>query len=234
LPASPPVTNSRSRATSGFRSGWNREGRRRAGEDVMRIVRSFPLVAVISAALLACGGTSSVDEPAAAASEARVKPSPWTFTKIPSAWAAHTVASPALGLDAMAFEMTASGAKGDVVTSMAFMITGTVQAGDLASFQLFYFPGGLDKAGSLVGSNDGSTFAPGPTTSIVPIDLTAPITVGQKFKGDFVLRVDVIGTGSFFFSPQLQTVTVDVAGVPTFLVGATCALPLPGDTFNVN
>lgn len=201
----------------------------------MRINGSLPFVVAISAAVLACGGTSSVDDPVAAmASGAKVKASPFTFTKIPATWAAHAVASPVQGLDAMTFEMTASAAKGDILMAMAFMISGTLQAGDVANYQLLYFPDGLKKPGVVVGSNDGSTWAPGPTTSIVSIDLTAPITMGQNFKGDFILRLDVNGAGSFFFSPQLQTAAVDVGGVLTLLTGATCDLPLPGDTFYVN
>jgi hypothetical protein len=200
----------------------------------MTITRSFPfVVAACAAAVLACGGTSS-DDPAAFMSAARARLTPWTFTKIPTTPATQNVAAPVQGLDALVFEMTGSAVKGDVVKAMAFMITGTLQAGSLTSFQLVYFPAGLKKPGVVVGTNDGSSWAPGPTTSIVSIDLTSPITTGPNFKADFILRVDVNGAGSFFFTPELRTATVDVGGVPTLLTGATCDLPLPGDTFYVN
>lgn len=182
---------------------------------------------------LACGQSPSADAVVASAS-VKVPPSPWTFTKSPAAFANYSIVAPSAAFSALSFQMASRGSKDSAVTQMAFMITGTVQVGDLANFQVVYFPDGTRKPGVVVGTNDGSSWTPGATTSIVAIDLATPIVLSQNFKGDFALQVDVNGTAKFFFSPQLSTVTIDVAGVPQLLVGGTCDLPLPGDQFNVN
>jgi hypothetical protein len=198
----------------------------------MNAPRSTLAVVAGSLLALACGQSPSVD---AGATSANVKATaPWTFTKTPAGFANHSIAAPAPALAALAFHMESRGSKDSAVTQMAFMITGTVQVGDLANFQLVYFPDGTRKPGVVVGSNDGSTWAPGATSSIVPVDLVTPLALSQNFKGDFALQVDVNGLSKFFFSPELSTVTIDAAGVPQLLVGGTCDLPLPGDQFNVN
>ncbi|MGE5048880.1 MAG: hypothetical protein ACM3PC_09945 [Deltaproteobacteria bacterium] len=199
----------------------------------METLRSILAVFAGSVLAVACGASPSADAVAASAN-VKVPASPWTFTKTPAAFANYSIAAPAPAFAVLNFEMTSRGSKDFAVTQMAFMITGTVQVGDLANFQLVYFADGLKKPGVVVGTNDGSTWTPGATTSIVPIDLATPIVLNQNFKGDFALNVDVNGTAKFFFSPQLSTVTIDVAGVPQLLVGGTCDLPLPGDQFNVN
>ncbi len=158
----------------------------------------------------------------------------WTFTKSPGPWDRHGVAAPASDLDAMVFNLTVAGVAPTRVTRMAFMVTGTLQTAELANFELVFYPAGLASPGVVVGSNTGSGWAVGPTTSTVSIDLTAPIAVqGDIFTGVFALRVDVNGARSFFFQPQLQTVTIENDGVERYLVD-TEDLPLPGDSFYVN
>lgn len=198
----------------------------------MKAHRSTLAVLASSFLAFACGRSPSLDVVATSANAKAT--SPWTFTKTPAGFANYSIAAPSPAFSALAFHMESRGTKDSAVTQMAFMITGTVQVGDLANFQLVYFPDGTRKPGVVVGTNDGSTWAPGATSSVVPVDLVTPLVLSQNFKGDFALLVDVNGLAKFFFSPELSTVTIDVAGVPQLLVGGTCDLPLPGDQFNVN
>jgi hypothetical protein len=192
------------------------------------------LAVAASVAALACGGTVSDELGASAVSQLKVKPLPWTFTNVPSALAAQPVTAPVQGFEAMLIGVEANPEKFTAITQMAFMVTGTLQVGDLAYFQLVYFPDGLKKPGVVVGSSTGATWAPDPAANVVSIDLTAPLAVKKSLKAEFALRVDVNGALPFSFTPQLQTVTIDVVGVPQTLGSDVSNLPVAGDTFNVN
>jgi hypothetical protein len=162
----------------------------------------------------------------------------WSFTKSPAPWTSHSVGSSALGLDAMVFNVSATGIGLARVTRMAFMVTGTLHTAEVGNYQLVYYPNGLSGSGLVVGSSSGSSWAPGITTSIVSIALAAPLALNVDSttgisSGVFALRVDVSGARSFFFQPQLQTVMVENGGVEQ-LVAATGDLPVPGDSFYVN
>lgn len=189
------------------------------------------IVGVAAAVLvgIGCGGPPSDTSDLEAGARAPL----WTFTKIPNAYQARYVTAPAAGVDALPFEVQASGARDTAITRMAFMITGTLPIGSLSSFEVVYYPGGLAKPGTVLGTSSGASWAPGALSSIVEVVLATPITVGQNFRGQFALKVDVGGTPPYFFDPQLQTVTIRAGGVEKYLVGSTCDLPLPGDTFYV-
>jgi hypothetical protein len=162
----------------------------------------------------------------------------WNFTKSPAPWASHAVGSSALGVDAMVVNVSATGIGLARVTRMAFMVTGTLHTAEVGNYQLVYYPNGLSGSGLVVGSSSGSSWAPGITTSIVSIALASPLalsfdsTTGIS-SGVFMLRADVSAARSFFFQPQLQTVTVENAGVER-PVTTTGDLPLLGDSFYVN
>lgn len=193
-------------------------------EDKMKTPN--PLLAAVAASIvsLASGRALAADA--------------WNFTKNPTPWASHSVGSSALGLDAMVFGVTATGIGTARVTRMAFMVTGTLHAAEVANYRLVYYPNGLTGSAVVLGSNSGSGWAPGATSSIVSIDLAAPLALQTDSTtgistGVFALRVDVNGARSFFFQPQLQTVTVENGGVMQYVV-ATGDLPLTGDSFYVN
>jgi hypothetical protein len=185
----------------------------------MRIPSSLLAVVAASIAALAPGQARALNS--------------WTFTNF-AATAPRTVASSVSGLEVMVFDVTATGVGLTRVTRMAFAVQGTVKPGELANFQLVYYPSGLAGPANVVGSNAGSAWAPaGRTASIVSIDLTSPIVVQGDFGGVFALRVDVNGAPSSLFKPRLQTVTVDSGGVEQNLAD-TEDLPLPGDGFGLN
>lgn len=192
----------------------------------MKSLRSIPSIFAGSILALASTGTSSAPNDKTT--------SPWTFTKIAPAVVTSGVASPSPAFRALTFHVESSGTGATSVTRMSFMITGTLQAGDLSNFELVYFPGGLQGSAVVLGTNKGSAWAPGAATSVVPIQLATPLALSDKFKGDFALRADLNGRGSFTFSPQLQSVALEVGGTPQLLVQGTCDLPLPGDVFKVN
>ena len=168
---------------------------------------------------------------AAAVTPGEALAAPWTFAKT-SPVTRYDLAPTARGLDAMPFNVTATGVGSTRVTRMAFMVTGTARTWEVANFQLVYYPDGLSSPGVVVGSTSGSEWKPGPATSIVSIPLATPVTLQGDFAGAFALRVDVNGAHPFFFQPQLQTVTIDDGAEHDLL--QTEDLPLPGDTFYVN
>lgn len=161
----------------------------------------------------------------------------WAFTKSPAPWAPHAVGSAATGLEAMVFDVAATGIASSRVTRMAFLVTGTAHTAEVVNFQLVYYPGGPGSSGVVVGSNSGSGWAPGPATAVVSIALASPLALPTDLSGFstgvFALRVDVNGGRTFFFQPQLQTVTVESGGAERYVV-ATGDLPLSGDSFYVN
>jgi hypothetical protein len=191
-------------------------------EDAMRTQTTL-LAAVASITLLASGDAFAQATPAVA--------TPWTFTTTtqPSTFSV----APAPAIDAMVFNVSATGVGPTRVTRMTFVVKGTVHTSEVANFQLVYYPAGLGSPGVVVGSNAGVGFAPPGKTSIVHIDLATPIDFQGNFTGDFSLKMDVNGARSYFFTPRLQTVTIESAGVARF-VSETGDLPLQGDMIYVN
>lgn len=201
--------------------------------------------AVVCAALAASFVTSGCEQPppvaprVSAAVEAKVPmPTSFTFTKVPATYATHAVTSPATNLETIVFSMVADRAEGIVVKQFGFMISGSLQAGDVGNYQLVYYPKGLSKPGVVVGTNDGSTWvAPGSSpSSFIYIDLASPITIpkGKSFTAYFALLADVTGAGTFFFDPRVQTCLVNAGGADQDVAWFGGDLPLQGDVFNVN
>jgi hypothetical protein len=139
----------------------------------------------------------------------------------------------ASGLDAMVFNVSASGLGLSRVTRMSFLVSGTGLNGEVANFQLMFFPSGITGGAVVVGQTQGSAWGPGKTTSFVDIDLVAPFDVQGAFSGVFALRVDVNGFRTFQFQPELRSVTV-VSDGGTQLVTDTGDLPMKGDVLAVN
>ena len=159
----------------------------------------------------------------------------FTFTKLPALVADQAIASPRLGLETIFFQLDASRADGLTIKQIGFMISGSLQAGDVGNYQLVYYPQGLSKPGVVMGTNDGSTWvAPGGRT-LLYIDLASPITITKKkFTAVFSLRADVTGTATFFFDPRIQTCLINDGAVDKDVAWFGGDLPLQGDTYFVN
>lgn len=159
----------------------------------------------------------------------------FTFTKLPALVAVQTMTSPKSGFETIVFQVDASRADGLTIKQMGFMISGSLQAGDVGNYQLVYYPQGLGKPGVVMGTNDGSTWvAPGGTT-LLYIDLASPITITKKkFTAIFSLRADVTGTGTFFFDPRVQTCLINDGTADKDVAWFGGDLPLQGDRYNVN
>ena len=205
------------------------------------MTRATAVFAALAASLVAtaCDNAATpapLTAPAAAA--AKVQQTSFTFSKTPPTYATQTVASPATGLETIRFSMVASGAAGIVVKQFGFMISGSLQAGDVGHYQLIYYPDGPKKPGVVMGTNEGTNWvAPGGSpSSFINIDLATPITIpkGKEFTAYFALQADVTGTGTFFFYPSVQTCLVNEAGVDKDVTWLGGDLPLRGDVFNVN
>jgi hypothetical protein len=179
----------------------------------------FPVILVCFAALAPVRALSAI--PAGTAST-------WAFAKSGAPWAAHAVTFAQPALDTLIFDVSASGAAGTRITGMTFQVSGTVKSPEVANFQLVYYPGPGRGGGVVVGTGSAPI---GVTSSVLTIDLAAPIALQADFTGTFALRLDVNGARAFFFQPQLQTVTVDEGGV---LRNVLADLPMLGDSFYVN
>jgi hypothetical protein len=188
----------------------------------------------------ACDSVPAPDAPRAptAVSSRVVQPTSFTFTKVPAGYATHAIASPVAALETIVFQLTATQAAGITVKQFGFMISGSLQAGDVRNYQLVYYPDGLAKPGVVLGTNSGATWvAPGGSpSSFIYIGLATPITVpkGKTFTAYFALRADVTGTGAFFFYPRVQTCTVDAGTGDKDVAWFGGDLPLQGDQFTVN
>ena len=157
---------------------------------------------------------------------------PWTFT-MQSPRTSH-LAAPAPGVQAMIFNVSALGVGSGSLTSMEFVVSGTVKSAELANYKLVYYPNGTSSPGVVVATNAGATFSPGGAASNIVLKLASPISYVGNFAGDFALIVDVNATTrSYHFVPRLQEVIVAAAG-QTGAVRATEDLPLNGDFFYVN
>ena len=207
----------------------------------MRTVSSTLVVAAIAAACLACerstptapGATDAITAGLTGASGAAAKaPTLFTFTKVPTAVSNVSIAA---GPDVQiyAFHLDTDRTKGIALTSLAFMISGSLQAGSLSNFRLVFYPNGFGKPGTVVAVNDGAGWTPGPLPSnFLTLTMTG-FSLPQNFRGDFGVLADVTGS-SFFFWEQMQTATITVNGVEQPLENpTTCDLPLLGDTFHV-
>lgn len=194
----------------------------------------------LSLTSIGCEQASAPEAPRAstAIDAKQLRPTSFTFTKVPPTQAIQAITSPVAGLETIVFSMVATEAQGMVVKQFGFMISGSLQTGDVGNYQLIYYPDGLAKPGVVVGTNDGSTWvAPGGSpSSFIYFDLASPITIPKKksFTALFALRADVNGTGTFFFYPSVQTCLVNANGVDQDVTWFGGDLPLRGDQFNVN
>jgi hypothetical protein len=152
---------------------------------------------------------------------------PWTFTKV----AAQPVSTATQGAQTLVFQV--SSAPGATITRMGFQLTGKLPVGSVTSFELVAYPSGLGAPGIIVGTNDGSTWAPNAAKAVFEIPLTAPFALGAS-GATFVLRANVKGGSSYFFNTDLRAVAISEAGVERFLLAETQDLPLSGDIFSVN
>jgi len=103
----------------------------------------------------------------------------------------------------------------------------------VTNFGLVAYPAGLGAPGVIVGTNDGSTWAPTAAKAVFEIPLTAPYALGTSAV-TFVLRANVKGGSSYFFNTDLRAVGISEAGVERFLLSETQDLPLGGNIFSVN
>ena len=203
------------------------------------MTRGITAAIALATSILALGCESSVGPVSPTQASALNARTPaltsFTFTKLPAIVADQAITSPVLGLETIVFEMDASRADGLTIKQLGFMISGSLQAGDVGNYQLVYYPQGLDKPGVIMGTNDGSTWvAPGGTT-LLYIDLASPITITKrKFTAVFSLRADVTGTGTFFFDPRIQTLLINDGTVDKDVAWFGGDLPLQGDVYRVN
>jgi hypothetical protein len=207
----------------------------------VRTVSSILIVAAIAAVTIGCQKASptapgSADATAAGfagAAATAAKATLFTFTKVPAPVSNVSIAAGA-DVQIYAFHLDTDRTRDIELTSLSFMISGSLQAGSLSNFRLVFYPNGFDKAGTVVATNDGSAWTPGPFPSnFMTLRLTG-FVLPQNFRGDFGVLADVSGS-SYFFWEQMQTATITVNGVEQPLVNpTTCDLPLLGDTFHVN
>ena len=155
----------------------------------------------------------------------------WTFTT--AAWTPRVTAAPATVGDSIAFDVNAVPLAPAQVTQMSFQIMGSLQPGDVSSFELVYYPNGLANPGVVVATNSGASFAHGAKSDILSFDLTAPISVAGAYTGSFALRANVNGARKYSFQPRLQTVVINDGAGPRFVVESE-TLPMNGDTYFVN
>ena len=187
-----------------------------------------------------CERTSPPEAPSGpAAVDAKVvRMTSFTFTKVPATVATHAITSPLTSLETIVFSMVATQAQGMVVKQFGFMISGSLQAGDVGGYELLYYPAGLSKPAVVIGTNDGSTWvAPGGSpSSFIYFTLASPITIpkGKSFTAYFALRANVVGAGTFFFYPRVQTCLVNAGAADLDVAWFGGDLPLEGDQFNVN
>ncbi len=207
----------------------------------MRIAGSLCLAAALVAMSSACQKSSPTAPGAAAqgivtvadgSTTAATKPTLFTFTKIPAQRSELTIAA-GPDVQMFAFDLTTDKTKSIELSSLSFMISGSLQAGSLSNFRLVYYPGGLAKPGVVVATNDGAGWTPGPSPENFLTLRLSSFVLSQNFKGQFAVLADVTGSSYFFWS-QLQTATISVNGIEEPLLNPeTCDLPLGGDTFHV-
>ena len=188
----------------------------------MRTIGSVCTILTLVAASAACQKTSPTApsavtngiaaSAAGASATAATKASLYTFTKIPAPVSNLTIA-PGSDVQIYAFDLTTDKTKAIDLSSLSFMISGSLQAGNLTNFRLVFYPG------------------PFPA-NFLSFRLEG-FTLGPNFKGQFAVLADVSGSSYFFWS-QMQTATVTINGIEQLLENPeTCDLPLLGDTLHV-
>jgi hypothetical protein len=207
----------------------------------VRTVSARLIVAAFAAVTIGCQKASPtapgpVDAAAAGfagAAATVAKATLFTFTKVPAPVGDVSIA-PGPDVQIYAFHLDTDRTKDIELTSLSFMISGSLQAGSLSNFRLVFYPSGFGKPGIVVATNDGSAWTPGPSPSNFITLRLAGFVLPQNFRGDFGVLADV-GGSSYFFWGQMQTATITVNGVEQPLENpTTCDLPLLGDTFRVN
>ena len=165
----------------------------------------------------------------------KAKAATYFFAKIPTQVLDQTI-TPTLDVQAFVFSLNTTGTKGDALAELAFMINGSVQAGNLSNFRLVYYPRGLTSPGTVIASNDGSAWTPGSTPADFLRLRPAGFVLPMNFRGVFALVVDVNPAGGpYMFWARLQTANAVINGVEQLLVNPMeQELPLQGDTFQVN
>ena len=208
----------------------------------MRTIGSVCTILTLVAASAACQKTSPTApsavtngiaaSAAGASATAATKASLYTFTKIPAPVSNLTIA-PGSDVQIYAFDLTTDKTKAIDLSSLSFMISGSLQTGNLTNFRLVVYPGGLAKPGVIVSTNDASGWTPGPFPANFLSFRLEGFTLGPNFKGQFAVLADVSGSSYFFWS-QMQTATVTINGIEQLLENPeTCDLPLLGDTLHV-
>lgn len=165
-----------------------------------------------------------------------IKGTSYVFAKIPAQPGNFTIA-PGTNVQAFVFSLDTTGTKGQALAELAFMISGSVQAGNLSNFRIVYYPQGLTKPGTVIAFNDGATWKPGSTPAdFLRMRPNPAFALPQNFRGVFALVVDVNAAASpYFFWARLQTANAIIGGVEQLLVNPIeQVLPLQGDTFFVN
>jgi hypothetical protein len=200
---------------------------------VLSVVALIGLVAGCNRASTPLSPTASA---AVTAAQTQAKTTSYVFAKIPPQILDRTITAPAVDVQAFVFSLDTMGTKGDALAEVAFMINGSLVAGNLSNFRLVYYPQGLTKAGTIIASNDGSTWAPGPTPADFLRLRPAAFALPQNFRGVFALLVDVNpGAAPYFFWTRIQTANAVINGVEQLLVNPIeQVLPLQGDTIHVN
>ena len=202
---------------------------------ISRVLAFVAVTCVVGGCERAPTPLSPTDGNAVTPALSAVKAATYVFAKIPPQVLDHTINS-GRDVQAFVFSLNTTATKGDALAEVAFMISGSVQAGNLSNFRLVYYPQGLTKPGTVIAANDGSTWAPGPTPADFLRLRPAAFVLPQNFKGVFALVLDVnAGAAPYFFWTRLQTANAVINGVEQLLVNPMeQELPLQGDTFHVN
>lgn len=207
----------------------------------MKAVSCVLALVAVTCIVGGCDRASTPISPAAGAgltpeqTTAKVKAATYFFAKIPTQVLDQRI-TPRPDVQAFVFSLNTTGTKGDALAELAFMINGSVQAGNLSNFRLVYYPQGLTSPGTVIAFNDGSTWTPGSTPAQFLRLRPAGFVLPMNFKGVFALVLDVNPAGApYMFWARLQTASAVINGVEQLLVNPMeQELPLQGDTFWVN
>ena len=169
------------------------------------------------------------------ASVTAVSALPWTFRSttpyIPGVNPpVFTVKSPAQGLQVFTFDVAHTDNVDAYLTRLSFQVFGnqSLGGGTLTNAKIVYLTPGRhgQVVKTVVGSNGGGPFVSG------EIVLSIPVLVKPNVPVRIALLVDV--TGKFFFSTQLQAVTISVGGVQKLVDPyMTEDIPVSGDQWTV-